>query len=336
MEAVKPNDEKIKILLADDDNQLSRRLGDFIAEHGFEVRYAESGTQATAILLEWKPRFILADLMLPEINALSLMDFIKADSRLRHHRVGVIVMSGHNSAFNVKQAFQRGARDYIVKPFKPIDVLKRLVFHCRSYRKVREVSPRHNSGADEASFMLHLTDLILRQALAGTTTQEILFNLTRMASMKVDGVRCSVIQCIDSAEGVVVISNDNQAAAGIRLDLNKYPEVLNVFNTGQLIAIENISQSPDLKHIKAELQDVSFNSMVVCPVERHRQPFGVFSVRLPEEKETISDHEIRFIEIVAHVISLVLNNQDKVKNEEFWLNQPSSRPIRFPLQRAKK
>lgn len=324
---------KIKVLVADDDGQLSRRLADYISDHGFEARIVHNGHDAKSVISEWKPKFVLADLMLPEVNALGLIDFIKGEHRLRHHFVHVIVMSGHNNPFNVKQAFKKGAKDYLVKPFKHDDVLKRLVFHCRSYRHLRDLSQKEFSKIDEASLMLHLTDLVLRQAISGSSLQDKLFNLTRMVSMKVNGVRCSIVHCLDQINGVVVTSNDNKSASGIRLDLNKYPEILNVLNTGQLIAIENLEQSPELKSIKGMLKDVMFNSMVVCPVMRGKEAFGVLSLRLPPEKETLSDNEIRFVEIVSHVVSMVLSNQNQSESNDFWIDEASAAPIPFPSRK---
>ncbi len=329
--------EKIKVLIADDDNQLSRRLADYISDRGFDARITHNGTEAINIINDWKPKFVLADLMLPEQNAMALMDHVKNEHRLRHHFINVIVMSGHNNRSNVTEAFRRGAKDYLVKPFKHDDVLKRLIFHCRGYRHLKDLSQKEFTKVDEASLMLHLTDLVLRQANTPSSIQDKLFNLTRMVSMKVNGVRCSIINCLDQVEGVVVASNDNKEASGIRLDLNKYPEVLNVLNTGQLIAIENIEQSAQLKSIKKLLHDVNFNSMVVCPIFRAAQAFGVISLRLPPEKETLSDNEIRFIEIVSHVVSLVLSNENQVGLKDFWLENSPAKPIPFlPPRGAKK
>ena len=145
----------------------------------------------------------------------------------------VVVMSGHNSTGNnnVKMALSRGAKDYLVKPFTQSEVMKRLVFHSRGYRSLKEVPTKDLGKFDESGLMLHLTDLILKQALGKHDLDEILFNLTRMLSMKVDGVRCNIVQCLDQKTGVVVTSNDDRMAAGIQLDLYLYPEVVHVMNT---------------------------------------------------------------------------------------------------------
>src|SRR6185312_11068531 len=114
---VKPQ-KRIRVLIADDDHQLSRRLADYVSDRGFDARVVSNGKDARSQILEWKPRYVLADLMLPDGNALSLIDFIKGESSLRHQFIHVLVMSGHNVQANVQQALRHGAKDYIVKPFR--------------------------------------------------------------------------------------------------------------------------------------------------------------------------------------------------------------------------
>lgn len=329
------NQERIRVLIADDDNQLSRRLADYISDRGFDARVVNNGKDARSVIAEWKPRFVLSDLMLPDGNALSLIDFIKSEKTLRHQFIHVLVMSGHNVETNVRQSLERGAKDYIVKPFRHEDVVKRLVFHSRSYKKLKDISAKEFSRVDEASLMLHLTDLVLRQALGGSNLEDILFNLTRMVSLKVDGVRCSIIHCLDQKMGLVVTSNDDRSASGIQLDLYKYPEVLHVLNTQSLIAIENLASSTELRNVREKVKDISFNSLIVCPVSRFGRPFGVLSLRMPPEKETISDNEIRFVEIVSHVVSLVLSNQLYKDSGDFWVGRPDQPTPAIPLRSVK-
>lgn len=327
--------ERIRVLIVDDDNLTARRLSDFIYEHGFEAQVINNCKDAKASIITWKPRFVLANLLLPDGSAFSLIEFIKNEKTLRHQFIHVIVTSGHNNEANVRQALQMGAKDYIVKPFRLEDILKRLIFHSRSYKRVREISTSEYNRLDEAGLMLHLTDLVLRQALGSQNLEDILFNLTRMVSLKVDGVRCSIIQCLDQKAGVVVTSNDDRKAAGISLDLYNYPEVLHVLNTQALVAIENLDDNPELRKVREKVKDISFNSMIVCPVSRYGHPFGVLSLRMPPEKETISDNEIRFVEIVAQVISLVLSNHLFKDIGDFWLNRPSPEGSPIPLRTAK-
>jgi len=326
---VKRSPERIRILIADDDNQMSRRLAEYLTDRGFETRVVNNGRDARTAIIDWRPRYVLADLMLREGNAFNLIDYIKSEKQLRHTFIHVLVMSRHNDPNNVHLALSRGAKDYIVRPFRPEDIVKRIIFHSRSYRKLKDISAKEFSTVDEASLMLHLTDLVLRQALGSHSLEDILFNLTRMVSMRVDGVRCSIIHCVDQQLGFVVTSNDDRKATGIQLDLYKYPEVVHVMNTQSLVAIENLDQNSELRAIRDLVKDINFNSLIVCPVSRHQKPFGVLSLRMPPEKETISDNEIRFVEIASHVISLVLGAEIHKENGDFWAgDEASTRPLR--------
>jgi hypothetical protein len=86
----------------------------------------------------------------------------------------------------------------------------------------------------------------------------------------------------------------------------------------------------ELRHVREMAKDISFNSMIVCPVQRYGKPFGVLSLRMPPTKETVSDNEIRFVEIVSQVVSLVLSNEKHKDTGEFWIKEGSAQPIPFP------
>lgn len=277
---------KIRVLVADDDRQLARRLSDFLIESGFEVKTVHNGREAKSLISDWRPRFVLADLMLPEGNAYDLLDHVKGGQKGRNSSfTEVIVLSGHNVRSNVRMSLELGATDYVVKPFRYEDMLQRLVFHCRKNRIVKDISSLKDKNVDEGTLLLHLTDLVLRASIASDPIPEIAFNLTRMVALKLGGVRCSVVQVVDHERGVVVTSHDDRNAAGIELDLNKYPEIVHVYNTGLMVAIENLDTSAELKAIKSNLKSIMFNSIIVCPISRSQKMFGVLSLRLPAEKK---------------------------------------------------
>lgn len=310
--------DRIRILIADDDAVPARALAAQLAQHGFETRVALNGNDARSQILEFKPRLVLADLVLPGGNAFDLLKFIQFEHALRHQVINLLVLSKHNDRENVSQAINNGARDYIVKPYKFSHLLERIVFHCRSSRFIKDLSHTEMQKIDDASLMLHLTDLVLRQALSKDSLDSILHNLTKMVALKVNGIRCSVIEVIERDHGIVVTSNDNRDAAGLQLDLNKYPEIQLVNDTKMLVAIDNLEANPELKRIKKHLSEIQFNSIIVCPITRGGEKFGVLSLRMPPEKETLSDNEIRFVEIVAHTVSLVLNAENSKQNSDFW------------------
>lgn len=309
--------KKIKILIADDDRQLSRRLGDFLSECNFEIHKVEKGTDVLNEINTWKPRMVLIDLMLPEGNAYEILEKIRGESKVRGSSLPqIIVMSGHNIKSNVEKSLQLGASDYIIKPFLYEDVLHRLIFHLRKTRIIQDLNPNKDKSVEEGTLLLYLTDLVLRTANAADPLAEKLFNLTRMAAMKLDGVRCSIIKVHNHKDGEVIASHDSRDATGIKLDLNKYPEIIHVWQTGTLLAIENIDMSSELKAIRESLKSVNFSSLVVCPLYQNQKIYGALSLRLPSEKKRLSDNEIRFVEIIGHSLSLVLSAYNSNKKED--------------------
>ena len=140
-----------------------------------------------------------------------------------------------------------------------------------------------------------------------------------MAALKVGGVRCSVVRRVTQKQGVVMASSDERGAAGIRLDLNKYPEMQLVMNSRELLAIDNIDSSRQLSPIKKHFRNINFNSLIVCPIFYKDRIFGVLSMRMPPKKKQLSEDEIRFVEIVSRVASLAISSQDVSEISQFGL-----------------
>lgn len=310
--------ERIKVLIAEHEGQSARRMSDHLKKHGFDVYIVNSGVQAQAQIAELRPRFVIADLMLPERNAIELLQFIQSHPHLKQEDIKLLVMSAHSNEFNVRQAFRMGAVDYLVKPLALDELIKRLAFHCRKIRRLRVVDESFYAEMDETGLMLHLIDLVLREALSKKSVEEILFALTKMVSIKMEGVRCSIVNYVDSSTGIVVTSNDNRSIRGRKIDLAKYPEILQVVNTERVLAIEDLDADRSMAFIKNHTKEIDFNALVICPVRHHDRVFGVLSLRLPPAKKIITDNEIRFVEIVSHVVSLILNGQDFSRIPEFW------------------
>lgn len=295
--------EKIKVLIADDDGQASRRAHDFLNQNGFDCRMVDNGRDAKYLLQTWQPKLLLIDLLLPVANALEVLQFCKTDATVRTLNVSTIVISGHNSDENIREAYDRGAKDYLTRPIMYNDLLSRVVFHCRTNRELE--SPKGDVSTDS----LRIADLVISQVLQKSDFEETLYNITQIATMKLRGTRCSIVHQVTLEKGVVLASNDSKKIAGLELDLRKYPEMQLVTNSGKMVVIDNLSESRALAKIKTIVKEVSFNSMIVCPIYYHHKVFGVISMRMPSDQVRIPDRDIHFLEYVAKVVSLYISTQ---------------------------
>lgn len=309
--------KEIRVLVADDEVILAERLVEFLSSSGFYTRYVRSGTEAKKVIADWRPDFILCDLMLPDMNALAFLKYLKENDWLGDDKIRFFVLSGHNIPKNVTECMRLGASDYLVKPIKHTDLLTRLVLHGQAKHQLPQVKPEAAPDNDNALYYLHLTDLTLREALKNVPITETLHNLTGMVSLAMKAVRVSLVRCnFDERKGHVLASSDKRGIGGLELDLNKYPEILYVLRNDCMLALDNLAADPAMAFVARLNKSIHFNSLIVCPVRMDGERWGVLSVRLPASKTTLTDSEIRYAQLVAHVAGLVLRADPAARSNQ--------------------
>ncbi len=300
-----------RVIVADDDGHHSRRLADFLKEKNFDVRVAGSGKELKELLRDhtWVPHFIVVDLMLGDGNVIDICKSMKAHPLPNYAAIKTLIYSSHNSLQNVQQCLKAGASDYVIKPFKFEDMLARLIFQIQNKRQVAEPEAVEKTTSHDGGFYLHLVGLILKEAAQFKKLDETLFNLTKMLAITLKAVRCNIVECgEDRQTGYVKASSDDRAAKGIELDLNRYPEIIHVMNTESVVVIENLDYDPTLAEIKKLFKNISFNSIMVCPLKKRGRFYGVISVRMDKSHGGFKDDDIRFAQLLAHVVSLTISS----------------------------
>ena len=115
------------ILIVDDDPDSVCMLNEALDTEGFSVLVALSGTQALSILSRITPDLILLDAVMPSMDGFETCKRIKDNPRLTE--IPVIFMTGLDSDSNVSQSFECGAVDYIQKPIRIVELVKRINLH---------------------------------------------------------------------------------------------------------------------------------------------------------------------------------------------------------------
>ncbi len=101
---------------------------------GFEPYVVGDGTQALGAVREIRPDLVLLDLMLPGMNGIDVCRVLRADSG-----VPIVMLTAKSDTVDVVLGLESGADDYIVKPFKP----KELVARVRArLRRTEQEPPR--------------------------------------------------------------------------------------------------------------------------------------------------------------------------------------------------
>jgi CheY-like chemotaxis protein len=114
------------ILVVDDDPNLQEALSDLLQSKGYDVRSADNGVSALALLRESDaPCLILLDLMMPVMDGHELLARLSADSALAKIPVVVVTAGRHPQGSRVP-----GAADVLYKPFEPDRLIKIVQQFC--------------------------------------------------------------------------------------------------------------------------------------------------------------------------------------------------------------
>jgi two-component system response regulator MtrA len=110
-----------RILVVDDDASLSEMLSLVLRQEGFESRLVDRGDDALAAFHEYKPDLVLLDLMLPGKDGIDVCKEIRAESGLP-----IVMLTAKGDTIDIVLGLESGADDYIVKPFKPKELIARV------------------------------------------------------------------------------------------------------------------------------------------------------------------------------------------------------------------
>ena len=151
-----PPPRGVTVLLVDDQPIIGEAVRRMLSgEEGISFHYCKDAPAALAKAAEVRPTVILQDLVMPEIDGLTLVRQFRADERFRD--VPIIVLSTKEDPAVKAEAFAVGANDYIVKLPDRLELLARVRYHSRGY--VALVERNEAFTALEASRQVLANDL---------------------------------------------------------------------------------------------------------------------------------------------------------------------------------
>jgi two-component system response regulator MtrA len=151
---------KGRVLVVDDDASLAEMLTIVLRQEGFDSRVCSRGDQALAAFRDYRPDVLLLDLMLPGKDGIDVCKEIRAESG-----VPIVMLTAKGDTVDVVVGLESGADDYVVKPFKPKELVARIRARVR----------RLDTGAAEN---LTIADLSIDVSGHSVTREGVPVNLT--------------------------------------------------------------------------------------------------------------------------------------------------------------
>ena len=148
---------KTKILVVDDEPQITRVLRTSLSTHGYDVRIANDGESALNSFQEFNPDLVVTDLSMPRMTGIELCENIRD-----HSEVPIIVLSVRGEDKYKIDALDKGADDYVTKPFSINELLARIRANLRRANLSKE--PESSEPVDIGDFHIDLQTRIVSVA----------------------------------------------------------------------------------------------------------------------------------------------------------------------------
>ena len=139
-----------KILLVEDETSVASFINRGLTEEGYEVSLAFTGDEGLRMATSFEFDLLILDIMLPGINGLELCKTI----RRKNNKTPILFLTALGTTENVVNGLDTGADDYLVKPFKFIELLARIRSLLRRNENIQPTGETHDG-------MLRFADLVL-------------------------------------------------------------------------------------------------------------------------------------------------------------------------------
>ena len=120
--------ETPRILVVDDEKTITDLVGIYLRNEGYDVTLAYTGADAARLILEQEFDLAVLDIMLPDVDGFELLRTIRSE-----RTYPVIMLTARDSQSDKIEGLTLGADDYMVKPFRPLELVARCKAQLRRY-----------------------------------------------------------------------------------------------------------------------------------------------------------------------------------------------------------
>lgn len=120
--------EKEKILIVEDEKEISDLIEIYLTNEGYSVLKAYNGVEALKIIETELVQLIILDIMMPEMDGLEVCRRVRKDSN-----IPILMLSAKSEDMDKIMGLTTGADDYLTKPFNPLELIARVKSQLRRY-----------------------------------------------------------------------------------------------------------------------------------------------------------------------------------------------------------
>jgi two-component system cell cycle response regulator len=300
--------DRARVLIADEDEVLTRTVSWLLKEQGYEVETVPGGEQLITALATHQPDVLLIDILMHGTDGREMLRLINEDERWRD--MPVLVMSRMAADVATTQFLSLGATDFITKPFHVRELLARIrvqlrirheLLHARATLRDTEVELTRVRA--EAESRRELVD-ILHEVTGDFSAEELYQILVRRVSRALDVSHCSLILArAGDNVGTVAAAYEAPGLGRLDIDLEKYPEIRSALAKDEPVLIEDINESALYNEARMEWAVsgtiVPFRSVLALPFKLDGTQVGVIFLRTLLDEPPLGRADVEFADTVV-------------------------------------
>jgi diguanylate cyclase (GGDEF)-like protein len=302
-----PPKQRAQIVLIGDPALRPDGLERALVRAGYQVTDAPFPAPGAALAVERAPDFVILSAGSGGHSAVvAQVQRLVAEPALGGAPVLALVGTGGTQAMT--EVLRAGARDAATGPVSIEELLARLDLHMRLRSELLE--------ARDALQSRDLLFDIFQEVSATLQADEIFQTLVRRVGKAFALAHCSfVLTAPGEDKGRVVAVYENPAIRDLRVDLERYPEILEAIRTEQPVVIHDVHEHPLFENIRrrwAQQQiEVTVQAAVALPVFVQGRAAGVFFLRTEKGDPELRPEHVAFANTIAQAAARVLENEER-------------------------
>ncbi|MCP5109144.1 MAG: diguanylate cyclase [bacterium] len=318
--------KKQTILVADDSPTMRAMLEEILTEGGYKVLMAQDGIQAAIMAFEHYPDLIVSDIEMPKMDGYQVCRLLKNDPQSSN--TPVIILTSKDSSGSVFWGYQTGADLYVLKDFKPPELIASIDGLLKKYENESETTPdapqiepvkekmdafrimeKLNHFMDNRLFEMTLINQVNQATVNLTTVSETLTSLLEILDRAIE----------NHLIGFAIFTGEREILLSIKLSKPIPRKVLEIFQYQSLedlavmvnkdisdfnIDVEVI-EGADVIEEETGVPGFDPNLIYSNPIRAKGQVFGILNVYHPQ-MPTISLYQKQLLEKLSPYISTAI------------------------------
>ncbi len=293
------------ILVIEDDAVSRNILTNIFKNEGYDVLEEADGPTGLETALLELPDLICLDIILPSLSGFEVCRSIRQSAQ--GSEIPILMVTSLTRREDIIKGLKSGANDYILKPFSPMEVMARARVNLQRRIVLRDLLERTDQ------FMLAWETL--ETTTSSLDLKQVLLTLVTKMAHALHGQRCSIITVENdwdseagTPRGRLLVSHDDPNIGELTIDLIKYPEILQAFRTGDVVAVDDVQTDPLMKAVRETVSGLGIRSILAVPLSFRGEILGAMLLRASREDRGFTEDEITMAKIIAAASTNALRN----------------------------